>query len=53
MLAEYLHVYLVRTVERMTQAAGLKHIGSRTSFRLGMVKSIGEKLLEMAAEEEE
>lgn len=53
MLAEYLHVYLVRTIERMTQAAVLKYIGPRTSFRYGMAQSIAEKLCEMAAGEKE
>ena len=52
-LAEYLHVYLVRTVENMTQAAGLKGLGPRNSFKCGMAQSIGEKLREMAAQEEE
>ena len=52
MLARYLHVYLVRTVENLTQAAGLKGLGQQTSFKYGMAQSIGEKLREMAAEQE-
>lgn len=53
MLAEYLHVYLVRAVERMTQESGLRGRGRRASFRFGMAQSIGDKLREMAAEEKE
>ena len=53
MWAEYLHVYLVRTVGNMAQAAGLKGLGPRNSFKYGMAQSIGKKLREMAAQEEE
>jgi len=51
MLAEYLWTYLTRTIERMTNGAGVYGVAARNSFKKGMAGEICKKLREMADEE--